>query len=246
MILWRTRALIGASAAALLIAFVPFRNGAVHEFGVLKRIAEDRAALAAASMLSAAALPRDAGNWAEKLRRLAPAGRARGQGRVRRDRRALRAAPAAGRRSRGVAAERTEAGDHSRFPRGARLSQGRRRDAHSARESCERSRRAAGAGMGGAAHGPASAGRGAGRLRRGPPDLAWERLYPLPPGSRASRSLAFALGGRRVFRRRAAAVERRQARACARRRRDGPYRTKRSGRFASSGATTISTHGRKA
>ncbi len=52
---WRTRALLGASAAALLIAIVPFRTGALHELGVLKRIAEERAAL-----LKAAGLPIDA------------------------------------------------------------------------------------------------------------------------------------------------------------------------------------------
>src|SRR5271165_1835236 len=55
---WRMRALLGASAAALLIAFVPFRNGALHEFGVLKRIAEERAALLKAAGLSTDALPR--------------------------------------------------------------------------------------------------------------------------------------------------------------------------------------------
>jgi soluble lytic murein transglycosylase len=55
---WRIRALLGASAAALLIALVPFRNGAFHEFGVLKRIAEERAALLKAAGLSTDALPR--------------------------------------------------------------------------------------------------------------------------------------------------------------------------------------------
>ena len=55
---WRVRALLGASAAALLIAFVPFRNGAFHEFGVLKRMAEERAALLEAAGLSTDALPR--------------------------------------------------------------------------------------------------------------------------------------------------------------------------------------------
>ncbi len=54
---WRTRALLGASAAALLIAFVPFGSGAVHEFGVLKRIAEERAALLKAEGLSIGSLP---------------------------------------------------------------------------------------------------------------------------------------------------------------------------------------------
>jgi soluble lytic murein transglycosylase len=54
---WRTRALLGASAAALLIAFVPFGTGAVHEFGVLKRIAEERAALLKAEGLSIGSLP---------------------------------------------------------------------------------------------------------------------------------------------------------------------------------------------
>ena len=61
---WRTRALLGASAAALLIAFVPFGSGAVHKFGVLKRIAEERAALVKAEGLSielAAARPCRAG-----------------------------------------------------------------------------------------------------------------------------------------------------------------------------------------
>ena len=52
---WRTSALLGASAAALLIVSVPFGNGAMHEFGVLKRIAEERVAL-----LKAAGLPTDA------------------------------------------------------------------------------------------------------------------------------------------------------------------------------------------
>ena len=60
MIIWRPRALISVSAAAILVAIVPFRNDAVHELRALKRIAEDRMALAAASMLSVAALPRDA------------------------------------------------------------------------------------------------------------------------------------------------------------------------------------------
>jgi soluble lytic murein transglycosylase len=48
---WPIRALLGASAAALLIASVPFGSGAVHEFSVLKRIAEERAALLKAAGL---------------------------------------------------------------------------------------------------------------------------------------------------------------------------------------------------
>ena len=51
---WPIRALLGASAAALLIASVPFGSGAVHEFGVLKRIAEERAALLKAAGLTGA------------------------------------------------------------------------------------------------------------------------------------------------------------------------------------------------
>ena len=54
---WRTRALLGASAAALLIAFAPFKNGAIHEIGVLKRVAEERAALLKAEGLRIDALP---------------------------------------------------------------------------------------------------------------------------------------------------------------------------------------------
>jgi soluble lytic murein transglycosylase len=57
MTIWRKRALLGASTAALLIAIVPFGSGALQELGVLKRIAEDRLALAAASLLSTASLP---------------------------------------------------------------------------------------------------------------------------------------------------------------------------------------------
>ena len=92
MIIWRPRALISVSAAAILVAIVPFRNDAVHELRALKRIAEDRMALAAASMLSVAALPRDAwelgqksfAGWPLPVQREVKA-------RVRRDRRALRA-----------------------------------------------------------------------------------------------------------------------------------------------------------
>jgi soluble lytic murein transglycosylase len=59
MTIWRKRALFGVSAAAILIAAVPFRSNAVHELGVLHRLAKDRLALAAAAMLSTSGLPPD-------------------------------------------------------------------------------------------------------------------------------------------------------------------------------------------
>src|SRR5271165_2721362 len=56
---WRMGALFGASAAALLVAVVPFGSNAVHELGALKRVAEERVALLSAAKLSTEALPRD-------------------------------------------------------------------------------------------------------------------------------------------------------------------------------------------
>ena len=62
---WRMRALFGASAAALLVAVVPFGSGAVHELGVLKRVAEERVALLSAAKLSTETLPRNRNPRAE-------------------------------------------------------------------------------------------------------------------------------------------------------------------------------------
>jgi soluble lytic murein transglycosylase len=59
MTIWRKRALFGASAAALLIAIAPFRGGAIHELGVVKRLAENRAALLRAALLPTDGLPLD-------------------------------------------------------------------------------------------------------------------------------------------------------------------------------------------
>jgi soluble lytic murein transglycosylase len=57
MTVWSKRALLYSSAAAVVIAVAPFRSGAIHELGVLERIAKDRIALSAASLLSAALPP---------------------------------------------------------------------------------------------------------------------------------------------------------------------------------------------
>jgi soluble lytic murein transglycosylase len=67
------RAAFFGSSAALIVAIVPLRNGAIHELKVLKRVAEERTALFDASKLSTALLPRGFGAVPRRSGPAAPA-----------------------------------------------------------------------------------------------------------------------------------------------------------------------------
>ena len=226
MTIWRKRALIGASMAALLIAIAPVGRQGWRELVSLKRVAERQLAIKRigeqrlAHMMPAPppepgwsdVKPPDGATLVEReieaeTRR--PSARGRRAGGVRR-----RLSGPRDRRADAQSAPTGHAGAAriANLGRGRRLWEGRLRDARRARRGLHRPGRTPRPPMGRAAGQSQPLGGGTRRFRRGPSDLAGRRLGPLPAGGGARRPCAAREGCAGVLRAAAAAVERGQAR----------------------------------
>ena len=250
---WRTGALLGASAAALAIALRSVRREVRARRGLLSACPTR----ALAPREPALRRPRTARSkrWRTDISRHCTR---RGIGAASADgppsspetasaQVPFESAPFAG--SAGRAGRKARLAPQAVAPclrRRSRLPQRRRRRAFGSRRGGGRSGRAPGARMGGAARRSASGLRRARGLRPRPSDLARTGVCPLPAGGRTPRSSSVPIRGGGVLRRGAAAVERGKARARARGRGERAASTRRSGSFARSGATAISTPGPRA
>ena len=226
MMNWRTRALLGASTAAVLVALVPFPGVRNTEREVVSRLAGGPAGVSRVTHRLATgmgAVETRAQDMATLVRRgIGDAARGGAEAPASDGSPAEPAAftPQVPSETASTEILPPDAASQSEFAAascpslsgGAGLPEGRCRSARGARGCGQRSGRASGARVGGLARRSASDLRGARGLQQGPPDLAGAELRALPARGRPPGSSPVRLRCGGVLRRGAAAVERRQAR----------------------------------